>query len=78
MQVEGAKRMKNEVPVACCHAVFTKEERIEYKDAWGELEKRRMAVIEIEAGFSYQFPGDSERLRLLYDRISLERCCCPF
>ncbi|WP_239696588.1 hypothetical protein [Paenibacillus oryzisoli] len=70
--------MKNEVPVACCHSVFTKVERMNYKDAWGELEKRRTAVMEIEAGFQYQFPGDSETLRILYDWISLERKCCPF
>ncbi|KQX55315.1 hypothetical protein ASD40_33520 [Paenibacillus sp. Root444D2] len=66
------------MPVACCHTVFTKEERIDYKDAFGELEKRRIAVMEIETGFQYQFPGDSDTLRLLYDWISLERKCCPF
>jgi hypothetical protein len=76
--VEGDKRMKKELPVACCHTVFTKEERLDYKDAWGELEKRRIAITEIEAGFQYQFPGDSYTLSLLYDWISLERKCCPF
>ncbi|NIK77695.1 hypothetical protein FHS15_002831 [Paenibacillus castaneae] len=40
--------MKKEIPVACCHIVFTKEERIDYKDAGGELEKRRLGVAEIE------------------------------
>lgn len=70
--------MKKEIPVACCHTVFTKEERIDYKDAWGELEKRRLGVAEIESGFEYQFPADPDTLRLLYDWISLERKCCPF
>lgn len=70
--------MKKELPVACCHTVFTKEERLNYKDAWSELEKRRLAITEIDAGFQYQYPGDSETLRLLYNWISMERKCCPF
>ncbi|OME78733.1 hypothetical protein BK120_23675 [Paenibacillus sp. FSL A5-0031] len=50
---------------------------MDYKDAWRELKKRRLGVAEIESGFEYQFPGDSDTLRLLYDWISLEQKCCP-
>jgi hypothetical protein len=77
VQVGGAKQM-NEVPIACCHTVFSKDERSVYKDIWGELEQKRLAVTEIEAGIEYRFPGDSDTLRLLYDWISLERKCCSF
>ncbi|NOU70347.1 hypothetical protein GC098_02665 [Paenibacillus sp. LMG 31458] len=66
------------MPIACCHTVFTKEERLDYKEIWSELDKRRLAVTEIEAGFQYQFPGDSDTLRYLSVWISLERKCCPF
>lgn len=27
--------MEKELPVACCHSVFTKEQRVEYKKAFG-------------------------------------------
>ncbi|MCD9025078.1 hypothetical protein [Cohnella silvisoli] len=68
----------NEIPIACCHTVFTKDERSVYKDIWSELEKRRLAVTEVQAGFEYQFPGDLETLRLVNEWVSMERKCCPF
>jgi hypothetical protein len=70
--------MNKEIPVACCHTVFTKEQRVEYKGTWDELEKRRIGILEIEKGFEYQFSGDSDTLRLIYEWIILERKCCPF
>ncbi|MFD0695365.1 hypothetical protein ACFQZT_14775 [Paenibacillus sp. GCM10027628] len=70
--------MRKEIPVACCHTVFTKEQRVEYKSVWGELEARRLRVTEIEKGYEYQFPGDPDTLRLLIEWVSLERKCCPF
>jgi hypothetical protein len=76
--VKGDKRMSKEIPVACCHTVFTKEQRVEYKSIWGELEIRRIGFMEIENGYQYQFPGDSETLRLVNEWVSMERKCCPF
>jgi hypothetical protein len=70
--------MKQVIPVACCHTVFTNEQRSEYKKAWNELEKSRLDIIEIEMGFEHQFSGDSDTLHLLYEWIRLERKCCPF
>ncbi|WP_373230658.1 hypothetical protein [Cohnella sp.] len=70
--------MSKEIAVACCHTVFTKEQRVEYKNTWYELEKRKLGVTEIENGYEYLFFGDSDTLRLLNDWVSLERKCCPF
>lgn len=70
--------MSKEVQVACCHTVFTKEQREEYKSIWGELESRRQGITELENGYRYQFPGDSETLRLINEWVSMERKCCPF
>jgi hypothetical protein len=70
--------MSKQIPVACCHTVFTKEQRVEYKSIWEELETRRLGITEIEKGYQYQFPGDSETLRLVNEWVSLERKCCPF
>ncbi len=61
---KGDKSMSKEIPVACCHTVFTKEQRVEYKSIWVELEIRRIGIIEFEKGYQYQFPGDTETLRL--------------
>ena len=47
--------MNKEIPVACCHTVFTKEERIDYKNAWRELEKRRLGLRRLSQGLSINF-----------------------
>lgn len=70
--------MNKEIQVACCHGVFTKEQRMEYKSVWGELEKRRLGITELENGYQYGFPGDAETLRLINEWVSMERKCCPF
>jgi hypothetical protein len=70
--------MSKEIPVACCHTVFTKEERAAYKSIWGELESRRIGIAELEIGYEHQFPGDPDTLRLIYEWVSMERKCCPF
>jgi hypothetical protein len=70
--------MSKQIPVACCHTVFTKEQRVEYKSIWGALETRRIGITEIEKGYQYQFSGDSETLSLVNEWVSLERKCCPF
>jgi len=70
--------MKKEIPIACCHSVFTKEERTAYKSVWGELELRRLGVTELENGFQHEFPGDADTLRLIYEWVGMERKCCPF
>jgi hypothetical protein len=51
---------------------------LEHADIWCELEKRRLAVTEIDAGFEYRFPGDSETLHLVNEWVRMERKCCPF
>lgn len=70
--------MSKEIPVACCHTVFTKEQRVEYRSIWEELEKRRISIAELEKGYQYQFQGDSETLRLVNEWVRMERKCCPF
>lgn len=70
--------MSKEYPVACCHTVFTKEQRLVYKSIWEELESRRISISEIEQGYRYQFRGDSETLRLVTEWIRMEQKCCPF
>lgn len=66
------------VPVSCCHTAFTKEQRVAYKNIWEELETRRQRINELENGYQYQFSGDEDTLRLIYEWISMERKCCPF
>lgn len=70
--------MSKEIPVACCHTVFTNEQRKEYKSIWGKLEARRIKIHEVEKGYQYQFPGDPETFRLVNEWVSMERKCCPF
>lgn len=70
--------MSKEITVACCHTVFTKEQRVEYKSIWSELETRRLGITELENGYQYQFPGDAETLWLINEWVSMERKCCPF
>lgn len=70
--------MNKEKPVACCHTVFTTEQRVEYKNIWGELETRRLGITELENGYQYGFLGDAETLRLINEWVSMERKCCQF
>ncbi|WP_426448389.1 hypothetical protein ACP26L_28055 [Paenibacillus sp. S-38] len=58
--------MNKEIPVACSHMVFTKQQRMEYKRIWEKLEAGRLGITELEDGYQYQFPGDPETLRLLH------------
>ncbi|KKC49879.1 hypothetical protein VE23_12680 [Paenibacillus sp. D9] len=51
---------------------------MEYKSIWGELETRRLGIMELENGYQYHFPGDAETLRLVNEWVSMERKCCPF
>jgi hypothetical protein len=74
----GRTNMNKEIPVACSHTVFTKEQRVEYKNIWEELETRKISITELEQGYQYQFQGDSETLRLVNEWVSMERKCCPF
>jgi hypothetical protein len=78
MKREGIKLIRNEMPVACSHTVFTKKQREEYAKIWGELETRRFGITELENGFQYEFSGDPETLRLINEWVNLERKCCPF
>lgn len=64
--------------IACCRTVFTKEQRLAYKDVWEKLESRRLAIRELDNGIQYRFPGDPETLRLIQEWVSMERLCCPF
>lgn len=70
--------IKIELPIACSHSVFTKEQRTAYKRIWEALETRRIRISELENGLQHQFPGDAETLRLVNEWVSMERICCPF
>jgi len=70
--------LHEKIPVACCHNVFTKEQRLAYTFIWQELEKRKLGITELVNGYEYQFQGDSETLRLINEWASMERKCCPF
>lgn len=76
--MKGGVKVSKEIPVACCHTVYTKSQREEYKSIWEELETRRISISEIEKGYQYQFQGDSETLRLVNEWVRMERKCCPF
>jgi hypothetical protein len=65
-------------PIACCHTVFTKEQRVAYKRTWEELEARRRGITELANGYRHEFPGDPQTLRLVHEWIGMERQCCPF
>jgi len=77
LEADGGEDM-SEKPVACCHSVFTKEQRAEYSSIWGKLQTRRLSTTELDHGYRYTFPGDAETLRLVNEWVSMERRCCPF
>jgi len=70
------KQGSADMPIACC---LTSAELREREATL--LARFRSAVIETEElqeGYAFRLPGDSERIRLIAELLVAERECCPF
>jgi hypothetical protein len=70
------KHSSDDVPIACCLTSAELRERVATL-----LAQFRSVVIEneeLQDGYAFRLPGDTEWIRLIAELIVAERECCPF
>jgi hypothetical protein len=70
--------MKTEIPLACNMAVFTREQREDHIRATSQLVEAIRNIREIENGYEFVFPTESNYITGIAEFIANERLCCPF
>ena len=70
--------MNTDIPLACNMDVFTPEQREAHIQTTMELIPGVQRVQEIENGYEFQFPSETEFISRIAEFISNERLCCPF
>lgn len=68
----------SENPFVCNMDVFTPEEREDHIQATNQLYQSVQSIHEVENGYEFTFPNESEMITGLGKFISNERLCCPF
>ena len=70
--------MKSNMPLACNMNVFTSAERESHVLNTAQLSLAVHHIHEVENGFEFIFPNETELITRLGEFISMERLCCPF
>ena len=70
--------MKPNIPLACNMNVFTSAERASHMLNTAQLSQAVQNIQEVENGFEFNFPNETEVITSLGEFISKERLCCPF
>ena len=70
--------MNTETPLACNMDVFTPAQHEAHIQTTTELTQSIQGVQEVENGYKFLFPNESEWILKVADFISNERLCCPF
>lgn len=70
--------MNETIPLACNMGVFTPAQREAHILSTTELIRRIEVIQDIESGYLFTFPNETELIAKLAEFISNERLCCPF
>ena len=70
--------MTSDTPLVCNMAVFTPAERADHIQSTTHLYRSVQSIQEVENGYEFTFPNESEIISGLGKFISNERRCCPF
>jgi hypothetical protein len=70
--------MKPDSPLACNMGVFTPAQREFHTQTTTELVQAVQKVQEVENGYEFRFPNETEFITKIAEFISNERLCCPF
>lgn len=65
-------------PLVCDMDVFTPTEREDHIQSTAQLYQSVQGIHEVESGYEFVFPNESEIITGLGKFISNERLCCPF
>jgi len=70
--------MNPDIPLACNMGVFTPSQREAHIQTTTELIQAVQSVQDIENGYEFRFPNETEFISKIAEFISNERLCCPF
>jgi len=70
--------MNPDIHLACNMGVFTPSQREAHIQTTTELIQAVQSVQDIENGYEFRFPNETEFIFKIAEFISNERLCCPF
>ena len=70
--------MNSNTPLSCNMNVFTSAQREAHILNTMQLAQAFQSVQEVENGYEFTFPNESEFISKIGEFISNERLCCPF
>ena len=70
--------MTPSTPLACNMDVFTPEQREMHIRNTIQLMERIQNIQEVENGYRFTFPNETELISKIAEFVSNERLCCPF
>jgi hypothetical protein len=70
--------MNSETPLVCNMDVFTPAQREAHIQTTTELIQAVQSVQEVENGYEFTFPNETQFISGIAEFISNERLCCPF
>jgi hypothetical protein len=70
--------MNSDAPLICNMNVFTPAQRESHILTTTKLVQAIQRVQEVENGYEFTFPNETELIFRIADFISNERLCCPF
>ena len=70
--------MNTEIPLVCNMDVFSPSQREAHIQTTTELVQAVQSVQEIENGYEFIFPNETDFIARIAEFISNERLCCPF
>ena len=77
--VSGSPAPKRESPFACERAALSAQERKRHFDELSPaLRARHTKIQELANGYEFDFPSDTETVRMLTEWAAGEQRCCPF
>ena len=72
------KSNTSDTPLFCNMDVFTPTQREDYIQSTIQLYQSVQSIHEVENGYEFTFPKESEMIAKLGKFISNEQLCCPF
>jgi hypothetical protein len=70
--------MNSDTPLVCNMDVFTPDQREAHIQTTTELIQAVQDILEVENGYEFKFPNETEFISKIAEFISHERLCCPF
>ena len=70
--------MNDDSPLVCNMGVFTPAQRDSHIENTTQLMQAVQSIQEVENGYQFTFPSETELITKVAEFIANERLCCPF